>query len=86
MNNSKTEVNLATEVKKLLNVLASETGPLMYFSSLVINEGVSLFFCFIDTKVFIPFQVFFISLMFSLKKFVKYFSLALLRNVDKRFL
>ena len=54
----------ATEVKKLLKVLAIETGSLMYFSSLVINEGESLFFSFIDTKVFIPFQVFFISLMF----------------------
>ena len=44
---------LATEVKKLLKVLATETGSLMYFSSLVIHEGVSLFFCFTDTKVFI---------------------------------
>ena len=45
----------ATEVKNLLKVLAIETGSLMYFSSLVINEGVSLIFCFIDTKVFMPF-------------------------------
>ena len=52
-----------------LKVLAIETGSLMYFSSLVINEGVSLFFCLIDTK-----------------KFMKYFSLALLKSVDKRFL
>ena len=34
----------ATEVKKLLKVLAIETGSLMYFLFLVINEGVSLFF------------------------------------------
>ena len=34
----------ATAVKKLLKVLAIETGSLMYFSSLVINESVSLFF------------------------------------------
>ena len=33
----------ATEVKKLLKVLAIETGSLMYFSFLVINEGVPLF-------------------------------------------
>ena len=46
----------ATEMKKILKVLAIETGSLMNFSSLVINEGVSLFFFyFIDTKVFIPF-------------------------------
>ena len=55
----------------------------MYFSSLLINEGVPFFFCFIDTKVFILFQVFFISLMFSLKKFVKCFSLALFMIVDR---
>ena len=76
----------ATEVRNLLKVLAIETGSLIYFSSLVINEGMSLLFCFIDTDVFIPYQVFFISLMSSLKKFVEYFSLNLLRSVDKRFL
>ena len=48
---------LATEVKKLLKVLAIGARSLMCFSSLVINEGVSLFFGFINTKVFIPFQV-----------------------------
>ena len=31
----------ATEVKKLLKALEIETGSLMYFSSLVINEGAS---------------------------------------------
>ena len=34
----------ATEVKKLLKVLAIETGSLMYFSSFVINEGTHYFF------------------------------------------
>ena len=44
----------ATEVKKLLKILAIETGSLMCFSSLVINEDV-FFFYFIDATVFIPF-------------------------------
>ena len=69
----------------LLKVLAIETGSLT-LGSLVINKGASKFFCFTDTKVFIPYQVFFISLMFSLKRFVKYFSLTLLRSLDERFL
>ena len=41
----------ATEVKKLLKVLAIETRPLMYFSSLVMNEeGASLFFASLILK------------------------------------
>ena len=76
----------ATEIKSLLKEFAIEKGSLMYFSSLVINEDVSLFLCFIGTKVLIPFQVLFISLMFSFKKFVKYFCLAILISADKRFL
>ena len=52
----------APEVKKLLKVFAIETGSLMYFSSLVISEGV------IETKLSTPFQVLFI----SFHVFIKY--------------
>ena len=76
----------ATEIKRLLKEFAIEKGSLMYFSSLVIYEDMSLFLCFIGTEVLIPFQVLFISLMFSFKKFVKYFCLAILISADKRFL
>ena len=76
----------ATDVKKLLNVLAIETRPLIYFSSLVMNEGASLFFASLMLKFLYLSKLSFIYLMFSLKRFVKYFSLALLRSVDKRFL
>ena len=75
----------AIDVKKLLKVFAIAIGSLMYFSSFLIMVGVSLFLCFIDTRDLIPIQIL-IFLMFSLKNLVKYFSFALLRSVDKRFL
>ena len=43
-------------------------------------------FCFIDSRGLIRIQFFLISLMFSLRNLVKYFSFLLLRSVDKRFL
>ena len=56
-----------------------------YFWLLVISVY-HWFFCSIDNRDLVPIQVFLISLMFSLKDLVKYFSFALLRSVDKRFL
>ena len=38
------------DVKKLLKIFVIEIGSLMYFSSFLIMDGVSLFLCFIDTR------------------------------------
>ena len=76
----------AIDVKKLLKVYAIVIGSLIYFSSFLFIDGVSLLLCFIDTRDLIPIQVFLISLMFSLKNLMKYFPFSLLSSVDKRYL
>lgn len=69
----------AIEVKQLLKLLAIENESLIYFSSLVNNERVSLvFICFIATNVFITFQLF--------PTLIYIFDVVLLRSTDKRFL
>ena len=64
-------------MKELLKVCAIANGSLMYFSSILIMDGVSLFLWFIDTRDLTPIQVLLTSLMFSLRNLVKYFSRAL---------
>lgn len=71
--------------KKVVRSICNWDCIINAFSSLVIKESGSLFLflCFIDTHVFIPLQAFLISLTFSLKEFLKCFSLAPLKS--KRF-
>ena len=51
--------NFSNRGKKVIKSISNWDWIINVFLSLVINEGVSLFFCFIDTKFYIPFQYMF---------------------------
>ena len=50
----------AIDVKRLLKLFAIAIESLMFFSSILIMDGVSLLLCFIDTRDLILIQVFLI--------------------------
>ena len=50
----------ANDVKRLLKLFAIAIESLMFFSSILIMDGVSLLLCFIDTRDLILIQVFLI--------------------------
>ena len=60
-------------MKKLLKVLVITIGSLMYLSSFLIMNSVSLFLCFIDTRDLILIQVFLLSFSVFIKKLSEIF-------------